>query len=83
MKFTKMQGIGNDYIYVNCFEETVTDPETVAKKISDRQITANRSLFILLTPASEKFFRFLYNGFIEISVAENITAVFNKPVFVL
>ena len=26
MKFTKMQGIGNDYVYVNCFEETVKDP---------------------------------------------------------
>ncbi len=27
MKFTKMQGLGNDYVYVNCFEETVNDPE--------------------------------------------------------
>ena len=26
MKFTKMHGIGNDYVYVNCFKETVTDP---------------------------------------------------------
>ena len=26
MKFTKMQGIGNDYVYVNCFEEKVEDP---------------------------------------------------------
>ena len=26
MKFTKMQGCGNDYIYVNCFDETVPDP---------------------------------------------------------
>ena len=26
MKFTKMQGLGNDYVYVNCFEETVNDP---------------------------------------------------------
>ena len=25
MKFTKMHGIGNDYVYVNCFEETVKD----------------------------------------------------------
>ena len=36
MKFTKMQGIGNDYIYVNCFEETVQNPEETARKISDR-----------------------------------------------
>ena len=30
MKFTKMHGIGNDYIYVNCFEEVVSDPERLA-----------------------------------------------------
>ena len=28
MKFTKMHGIGNDYVYVNCFEETVKDPSS-------------------------------------------------------
>ena len=32
MKFTKMQGIGNDYVYVNCFEETVPNPTQTAKK---------------------------------------------------
>ena len=31
MKFTKMHGIGNDYVYVNCFEETVSNPSAVAK----------------------------------------------------
>ena len=30
MRFTKMQGIGNDYIYVNCFEEVVEDPQRLA-----------------------------------------------------
>lgn len=30
MKFTKMQGIGNDYVYVNCFKEEVKDPAAVA-----------------------------------------------------
>ena len=30
MKFTKMQGIGNDYIYVNCFEEKVENPEQLS-----------------------------------------------------
>lgn len=32
MKFTKMQGIGNDYVYVNCFQETVENPSEAAKK---------------------------------------------------
>ena len=36
MKFTKMHGIGNDYVYVNCFEETIENPEEVSIKISDR-----------------------------------------------
>ena len=30
MKFTKMHGCGNDYVYVNLFEETITDPEKLA-----------------------------------------------------
>ena len=30
MKFTKMQGTGNDYVYINCFEETVERPEELA-----------------------------------------------------
>ena len=30
MKFTKMQGIGNDYVYVNCFEEKIEDPSAVS-----------------------------------------------------
>ena len=36
MKFTKMHGIGNDYVYINCFEETVNNPSELAIKISDR-----------------------------------------------
>ena len=36
MKFTKMQGTGNDYVYVNCFKETVEDPEAAAILVSDR-----------------------------------------------
>ena len=32
----KMHGIGNDYVYVNCFEENVADPSAVAKFVSDR-----------------------------------------------
>ena len=36
MRFTKMQGIGNDYRYVNCFEEEVSDPVSLSVRISDR-----------------------------------------------
>ncbi len=36
MKFTKMQGIGNDYVYVNCFEENIENPPELSIAISDR-----------------------------------------------
>jgi diaminopimelate epimerase len=36
MRFVKMQGAGNDYVYVDCFQETVLDPEELARAVSDR-----------------------------------------------
>lgn len=50
MKFTKMQGIGNDYVYVNCFEETVKHPEEVAKQVSDRHFGIGSNGLILICP---------------------------------
>ena len=47
MKFTKMQGIGNDYVYVNCFEETVKDPAAVAKFVSDRHFGIGSDLSLI------------------------------------
>ncbi len=37
MKFTKMHGAGNDYIYVNCLEETIKDPSGLSVRLSDRR----------------------------------------------
>ncbi len=50
MKFTKMQGIGNDYIYVNCFEETVPDPAELARRLSDRHFGIGGDGLILIRP---------------------------------
>ena len=36
MRFTKMHGLGNDYVYVNCFEEKVKNPPKLAQVVSDR-----------------------------------------------
>ena len=36
MKFTKMQGLGNDYVYVNCMEQMVEDAAETARRVSDR-----------------------------------------------
>lgn len=51
MKFTKMQGIGNDYVYVNCFEETVEDPAAVARFVSDRHFGIGSDGLILIKPS--------------------------------
>ena len=51
MKFTKMQGIGNDYVYVNCFEETVQDPAAVARYVSDRHFGIGSDGLILIKPS--------------------------------
>lgn len=51
MKFTKMQGIGNDYVYVNCFEEQVKEPERVARLVSDRHFGIGSDGLILIEPS--------------------------------
>jgi diaminopimelate epimerase len=53
MKFTKMQGAGNDYVYVNCFEEKVDDPAEVAKKVSNRNFGIGSDGLILIMPSDQ------------------------------
>ncbi|HHT9125757.1 MAG TPA: diaminopimelate epimerase [Candidatus Brocadiia bacterium] len=53
MKFTKMHGIGNDYVYVNCFEETVENPSALAKAVSDRHFGIGSDGLILILPSRE------------------------------
>ncbi len=52
MRFTKMQGIGNDYVYINCFEETVADPAAMAIAVSDRHRGIGSDGLILILPSS-------------------------------
>ncbi len=52
-----MQGIGNDYVYVNCFEETVEDPAEVSKIISDRHFGIGSDGLVLITPSDKADFR--------------------------
>ena len=51
MKFTKMQGIGNDYIYINCFEEQVCNPSKLAVRLSDRHFGVGSDGLILIEPS--------------------------------
>lgn len=51
MKFTKMQGLGNDYVYVDCFRETVENPERTAVLVSDRHFGIGSDGLILIKPS--------------------------------
>lgn len=53
MRFTKMQGCGNDYVYVNCFSEQVDHPEELAKKIADRHYGVGGDGLILIEPSAK------------------------------
>lgn len=51
MKFTKMQGIGNDYIYINCFEQKVEHPSELSVKLSERHFGIGSDGIILIEPS--------------------------------
>lgn len=57
MKFTKMHGLGNDYVYVNGFEETIDNPKEVAIKISDRHFGIGSDGLVLILPSDRSDFR--------------------------
>ena len=63
MKFTKMHGIGNDYVYVNCFKEQVVNPSEIAKKVSDRHFGIGSDGLILIKPSDVADFEMdMYNA---------------------
>ncbi len=53
MKFTKMHGLGNDYVYVNCFKEKVSRPARLSKIISDRHTGIGADGLILICPSKK------------------------------
>lgn len=57
LKFTKMHGIGNDYVYVNCFKETVSDPEKLSIFVSDRHFGIGSDGLVLIMPSDKADFR--------------------------
>jgi len=52
LKFTKMHGCGNDYIYINCFETTLDDPNGVAAKLSKRHYSVGSDGLIMICPST-------------------------------
>ena len=63
MKFTKMHGCGNDYIYVDCTQQPLPDPNGVALKLSDRHFGIGSDGLILICPSDQADFRMaMYNS---------------------
>lgn len=62
-KFSKMHGAGNDYIYVNCFEEKVENINETAAKVSDRHFGIGSDGLVLICPSKVADFRMdMYNS---------------------
>lgn len=62
-KFTKMHGAGNDYIYVNCFEEKIENINETAKFVSDRHFGIGSDGLVLICPSDKADFRMdMYNS---------------------
>ncbi len=51
MKFTKMHGCGNDYVYINCFEQDIENPQELAIKMSNRNFGVGSDGLILVMPS--------------------------------
>ena len=63
MNFTKMQGLGNDYVYVNGFEEKIENPSKLAVKVSDRHFGIGSDGLILINPSKTADFEMeMYNA---------------------
>ena len=63
MKFTKMQGLGNDYVYVNCFQEKIENPSEVAIKVSNRNFGIGSDGLIMINPSRVADFEMeMYNA---------------------
>lgn len=52
LRFTKMQGIGNDYVYINGFEEELNNPGELAERISDRHFGVGSDGLVLILPSA-------------------------------
>lgn len=63
MKFTKMHGCGNDYVYVDCTNEMIENPSEVSKYVSDRHFGIGSDGLILICSSETADFRMaMYNA---------------------
>ena len=63
MRFTKMEGLGNDYVYVNCLAEQIDNPASLVQMVSDRHFGIGSDGLILIRPSSvADFFMEMFNA---------------------
>jgi len=84
MKFTKMQGAGNDYIFINCFEYDIPDPAALSVKMSDRHFGVGGDGIILVCPSDAADFKMrMFNSLdgSEAGMCGNGIRLFGKYVY--
>lgn len=83
MRFTKMQGIGNDYIYVNCFEEIVRQPSELAIAMSQPHFGVGADGLVLIEPSDVADFgmRIFNSDGSESEMCGNATRCIGKYVY--
>lgn len=63
LRFTKMEGLGNDYVYVDCTKTMLEEPEKIAVKVSDRHFGIGSDGLILICPSKKADFEMrMYNA---------------------
>ena len=63
LNFTKMEGLGKDYVYVNCFKENIENPSELSIKVSDRHFGIGSDGLILIKPSDKADFTMeMYNA---------------------
>jgi diaminopimelate epimerase len=57
MKFTKMHGLGNDYVYINCFEENIEDRPAMQKKFPTATSASVQTASYVFVPLTKQIFK--------------------------
>ena len=62
-KFFKMHGLGNDYIYFDCLDETISNPEEISRRLSGRHFGIGGDGIVLIEPSQSADYRMrMYNA---------------------
>lgn len=83
MKFSKWHGLGNDFVFINGFEESVPDAQQIAKKVCDRHFGVGADGLVLVLPSSKADFRMqIFNSDgSEAQMCGNATRCFSRYVY--